>query len=130
MSSHLASDIEIEGDINCSTDLIFDGAIKGNINSKGSVVIGKNANCVGNVKAETAVVEGRIDGSGEFATCRLTPSSEISGSVATVSLQMEEGASLTGQCRVGKQAAQPAAGKPAASSAAPARSGAQQPAKS
>ncbi|MDF1752239.1 MAG: polymer-forming cytoskeletal protein [Verrucomicrobiales bacterium] len=106
MSSHLASDIEIEGDINCSTDLIFDGSIKGNINSKGSVVIGKNADVHGNVRAESAVVEGKIDGSGEFATCRLAPSSVISGSVTTVSLQMEEGASLSGQCKVGK-------GKPA-----------------
>ncbi|MDF1815377.1 MAG: polymer-forming cytoskeletal protein [Verrucomicrobiales bacterium] len=102
MSSHLSSDIEIEGDINCSTDLIFDGSIKGNIISKGSVVIGKNADVHGNVKAEKAVVEGKIDGSGDFATCRLTPSSVISGSVTTVSLQMEEGASLSGQCKVGK----------------------------
>lgn len=102
MSSHLASDIEIEGDINCSSDLIFDGSIKGNIDSKGSIVIGKNADVTGDVKAEKAVIEGKIDGSGQFTTCRLTPSSVISGSVATVSLQMEEGASLSGQCKVGK----------------------------
>ena len=105
MSSHLASDIEIEGDITCTSDLIFDGSIKGNINSKGSVVIGKNADVTGNVNAEKAVVEGKIDGSGEFATCRLTPTSVISGSVSTVSLQMEEGASLSGQCKVGKSKA-------------------------
>ena len=113
MSSHLAKDIEIQGDINCTADLIFDGAIKGNINSKGSVVIGQNAAITGNVKAEKAVVEGKIDGSGEFSTCRLTPSSVISGSVATTTLQMEEGASLSGQCRIGKQkAAAPAAAAP------------------
>ena len=106
MSSHLSSDIEIEGDLNCSTDLIFDGSIKGNIDSKGSVVIGKNADVTGNVKAEKAVIEGKIDGSGDFSICRLTPSSMISGSVSTVSLQMEEGASLSGQCKVGKSKGQ------------------------
>ena len=102
MSSHLSSDIQIDGDLNCSTDLIFDGSINGNINSNGSVVIGKNADVTGNVKAETAVVEGKIDGSGDFSTCRLAPTSVISGSVTTVSLQMEEGACLSGQCKVGK----------------------------
>ena len=102
VSSHLASDIEIDGDLNCSSDLIFDGSIKGNINSQGSVVIGKNADVTGNVIAQTAVVEGKIDGCGEFSTCKLSATSVILGSVTTASLQMEEGASLSGQCKVGK----------------------------
>lgn len=123
MSSQLAKDIEIEGDLNCTSDLIFDGSMKGNINSKGSVVIGKNAAITGNVRAERAVVEGTIDGSGEFATCRLTPSSNISGSVATATLQMEEGASLSGQCKIGKPlggAAAAAAPRTPAAAATPA----------
>ena len=41
-------------------------------------------------------------GNGDFNSCRLSPTSVISGSVNTVSLQMEEGASLEGQCKVGK----------------------------
>ena len=121
MSIQLAQDIEIEGDLNCTSDLVFDGEMKGNINSKGSVVIGQNADITGNVRAERAVVEGSIDGSGEFASCRLTPSSVISGSVATATLQMEEGASLSGQCKIGKP-------KGAAAAAAPSRAPAASPA--
>lgn len=102
VSSHLSSDIQIEGDLNCSTDLIFDGSIKGNITSKGSLTIGQNASVNGNLKAEKAVIEGRVVGNGDFNSCRLSPTSVISGSVNTVSLQMEEGASLEGQCKVGK----------------------------
>ena len=102
VSSHLSSDIQIEGDLNCSTDLIFDGSIKGNITSKGSLTIGQNASVNGNLKAEKAVIEGKIVGNGDFNSCRLSPTSVISGSVNTVSLQMEEGASLEGQCKVGK----------------------------
>lgn len=102
MSSHLSSDIQIEGDLNCSTDLIFDGAITGNITSKGGLTIGQNASVKGDLRAEQAVIEGKVVGNGDFKTCRLSPTSVISGSVSTVSLQMEEGASLEGQCKVGK----------------------------
>jgi len=102
VSSHLSSDIQIEGDLNCSTDLIFDGSIKGNITSKGSLTIGQNASVKGDLKAEKAVIEGKVVGNGDFNSCRLSPTSVISGSVNTVSLQMEEGASLEGQCKVGK----------------------------
>ena len=102
MSSHLSNDIEIEGDLNCSSDLIFDGSIQGNIVSQGSLTIGQNASVHGNLKAERAIIEGKVVGDGEFQSCRLSPTSVISGAVHTVSLQMEEGASLEGQCKVGK----------------------------
>lgn len=102
MSSHLSSDIEIEGDLICSTDLIFDGSINGNISSKGCLTIGENATVKGNLKAEKAIIEGKVNGDGDFTQCRLAPTSVITGSVSTVSLQMEEGASLAGQCKVGK----------------------------
>lgn len=105
MSSHLSSDIQIEGDLNCSTDLIFDGSIQGNINSKGSLTIGENASVKGDLKAVNAVIEGKVNGNGNFSSCRLSPTSVITGSVNTTSLQMEEGASLEGQCKVGKATA-------------------------
>ena len=104
MNSHLSNDIEIEGDLTCASDLIFDGVIKGNIISKGSLTIGQNATVNGDLKAERAVIEGNVNGNGTFSQCRLAPTSEISGSVTTVSLEMEEGASLAGQCKVGKKA--------------------------
>lgn len=102
VSSHLSNDIQIEGDLNCSTDLIFDGSIQGNITSKGSLTIGQNASVNGNLKAEKAIIEGKVVGNGEFNSCRLSPTSNISGAVQTISLQMEEGACLDGQCKVGK----------------------------
>lgn len=101
MSSHLSSDIHIEGDLNCSTDLVFEGSIKGNINSKGSLTIGQNASVSGDLKADKAIIAGKVAGNGNFNSCRLSPTSIITGSVSTVSLQMEEGASLEGQCKVG-----------------------------
>ncbi len=104
VSSHLSNDIQIEGDLTCASDLIFDGSIKGNITSKGSLTIGENAAVNGDLKAERAVIEGNVTGNGTFTQCRLAPTSEIEGSIATVSLEMEEGASLSGQCKVGKKA--------------------------
>jgi cytoskeletal protein CcmA (bactofilin family) len=102
VSSHLSNDIEIEGDLNSNSDLIFDGKIKGNITSKGALTVGQNAEVNGDLKADQCVIEGRVEGNGEFGNCRVMSTAEISGSVTTGGLQMEEGASLSGQCRVGK----------------------------
>jgi hypothetical protein len=95
VSSHLSSDIQIEGDLNCSTDLIFDGTIQGNITSKGSLTIGQNATVNGNLKAEKAVIEGKVVGNGDFNSCRLSPTSVISGAV-----QGGQGAGLIPRCPV------------------------------
>lgn len=102
MSSHLSNDIRIEGNLSSSSDLIFDGSIKGNIESKGSLTIGKNADVEGDLKADRAIIEGKVSGNGKFGHCRVASTAQISGSVTTASLQMEEGASLLGDCRVGK----------------------------
>jgi cytoskeletal protein CcmA (bactofilin family) len=105
VSSHLSNDIRIEGNLSSSSDLIFDGSIKGNIESKGSLTVGKNADVEGDLKADRAIIEGKVSGSGRFGHCRIASTAQISGSVITASLQMEEGASLLGDCRVGKGAA-------------------------
>lgn len=105
MSSHLSNDIRIEGNLISTSDLIFDGSIKGNIESKGSLTIGKNADVEGDLKAEQAVIEGKMNGNGNFGHLRITSTAQISGSVTTGKLQMEEGASLSGECRVGKKGA-------------------------
>ena len=102
MSSHLSNDIRIEGNLLCSSDLIFDGAIKGNIQSKGSLTVGKNADVEGDITADRAVIEGKVNGNGKFESCRVASSAQITGSLASVALEMEEGASLAGDCRVGK----------------------------
>ncbi|MCB1066345.1 MAG: polymer-forming cytoskeletal protein [Verrucomicrobiae bacterium] len=104
MSSHLSNDIRIEGNLSSTSDLIFDGSIKGNIEAKGTLTIGKNADVEGDLKADRVIIEGKVNGKGTFGHCRIAATAQISGSVATASLQMEEGASLSGDCRVGKSA--------------------------
>ncbi len=104
MSSHLSNDIRIEGNLSSSSDLIFDGSIKGNIQSKGTLTVGKNAEVEGDLKAEKGIIEGKVNGKVSFGHCHITPTAQISGSIATGSLQMDEGASVTGDCRVGKNA--------------------------
>ncbi len=102
LSSHLSNGIEIEGDLSSASDLVFDGTIKGNITSKGSLTVGENASVKGDLKAEKGIIEGKVSGNSHFSECRLSPTSVISGSINTTSLQMEEGASLEGQCKIGK----------------------------
>lgn len=102
MSSHLSNDIKITGDISSSTDLIFDGAIVGNITCKGSLTVGKNASVEGDIKAANGLIEGSVKGNGLFQRCRIATSAKVEGSLASQTVQMDEGASLLGECKMGK----------------------------
>ena len=102
VSSTLSNDIRIEGNLLCSSDLIFDGSIKGNIQSKGSLTVGKNADVEGDITADRVVIEGKVSGNGKFENCRVASTAQIFGSVTTLALEMEEGATLSGDCRVGQ----------------------------
>jgi len=102
VSSHLSSDIKITGDLTCSTDLIFDGSIVGNINCKGSLTVGKNATVEGDIKAANALIEGTVKGNGLFQRCRIAATAKVEGALASQTVQMDEGASLSGECKMGK----------------------------
>jgi hypothetical protein len=88
--------------LNCSTDLIFDGAITGNINSKGSLTIGQNASVKGDLKAEKAIIEGKVAGNWGFQLLPTFPHFCYLWVGQHGQPADEEGASLEGQCKVGK----------------------------
>ena len=70
MSSHLSNDVEIEGTLNCAEDLVFEGTMKGDIVSKGTVRLGTSADVQGKLTAETAHIEGSLDGAADLKKWR------------------------------------------------------------
>ena len=80
VSSHLSNDIRIEGNLISSSDLVFDGSIKGNIQSKGNLTVGKNADVDGDITADRVLIEGKVNGNGKFENCRIAASATITGS--------------------------------------------------
>jgi cytoskeletal protein CcmA (bactofilin family) len=53
---------EIIGDINSQGDLRLDGFLKGNLNIKGRIVIGKTGKVIGTITCKNAEINGNVEG--------------------------------------------------------------------
>ena len=101
MSSHLSNDVEIEGTLNCTEDLVFEGTMRGDIVSKGTVRLGTTADVQGKLSAETAHIEGSLDGAADLKKCRVISGASLKGQLKITDLHFEEGAALNGDCEFG-----------------------------
>ena len=62
ISSILGPEVEINGDVNVSGDLLIYGIINGDIMSKGEVISAKGSTVTGNICAQNASLSGTIKG--------------------------------------------------------------------
>ena len=83
---------EITGDIKSNGDIRIDGTLKGNLETKGKVVIGPTGKVKGEVYCKNSEVSGTVDGK--------ISSSNIIGEIITNKLSIEPGAKFTGSCKM------------------------------
>ena len=106
---------EIVGDINSQGDLRLDGFLKGNLNIKGKVVIGKTGKLVGTINCKNADISGNVEGK-IYATelLSLTETAVVKGDIVINKLNIQPGCKFTGTCSmdINVAAADPNAGKP------------------
>jgi cytoskeletal protein CcmA (bactofilin family) len=57
----------IEGEINSDADIRIDGRVRGNVTSKGKIVLGATGIIDGDIRSENAYLEGRVTGRVEVA---------------------------------------------------------------
>ena len=93
----------VEGDSETNGSLRIEGTIRGDVRAGKSVVIGKDGLIEGNLYTQDAVIAGRVVGA-VYAESHLTleATGEISGEVQAGQMQVENGAALQGQVRVGE----------------------------
>ena len=107
---------EIVGDVNSQGDLRLDGFLKGNLNIKGRVVVGKTGKVVGTITCKNAEINGWVEGKMLVSELlSLTESSNVKGDLMINKLNIQPGCKFTGTCSMdgganGQQ--QTIAGKP------------------
>ena len=90
---------EIIGDINSQGDLRLDGFLKGNLNIKGRVVIGKTGKLVGTINCKNAEVNGSVEGKIYVSELlSLTETSIVKGDIFINKLNIQPGCKFTGAC--------------------------------
>jgi cytoskeletal protein CcmA (bactofilin family) len=116
LTSLIAPNVEIRGDVVFSGGLRVDGRIHGNVRNEagkpGLLVLSEQGSVTGNVEVHDAVVNGSIHGDlavGHFL--ELQPRARVSGDISYRKLQMECGAAIDGRLRnLGELTASSAAG--------------------
>ncbi len=92
----------IEGNINSSENIRFDGILVGNLITKGKVFIGQSGKVTGEIRCKNCDVEGTVEGKMTIEELlSLRSMSRIYGEIKTSKLAIEPGAILTGKCDMG-----------------------------
>jgi cytoskeletal protein CcmA (bactofilin family) len=92
----------IEGSINSSENIRFDGNLIGNLNTKGKVFIGQSGTVSGEIRCKNCEVEGVVDGKVIVTELlSLRSMSKVYGEIKTGKLAIEPGATFTGKCDMG-----------------------------
>jgi cytoskeletal protein CcmA (bactofilin family) len=95
----VAKNTAIIGDITSEGDFRIDGALEGNIKTKGRVIIGAEGSVKGKIDAVNSDIEGKFSGDllvQETLTIKAT--ANISGDVVIGKLSVEPGATFNASC--------------------------------
>ena len=104
LGSILDPNIEINGDINVSANLIVYGKINGNIISTETINTAKDSIINGNLIAKEAIISGTLKGDLEVSgKVVLTQHSNLLGNLKASIIVIEEGAQFDGMCQMIKQ---------------------------
>jgi cytoskeletal protein CcmA (bactofilin family) len=97
----ISNGTDISGDIKSNGDIRIDGSLKGNLITKGKVVIGPTGKINGEIICKNSEVSGIIEGKITVSQLlNIKASSKIFGDIVTSKLAIEPGARFTGNCNM------------------------------
>lgn len=92
----------IKGDVISAGDIRIDGELKGNISTKGKLVVGPNGKITGEVDCSNVEVSGLIKGKvNATELLNMKSTSQIEGDIIAGKLSVEPGSLFSGTCTMG-----------------------------
>jgi cytoskeletal protein CcmA (bactofilin family) len=99
----ITEDTTIKGSVTTASSLTIAGAIEGDVNAGGEIVLLADAVIKGDVSGPNITVhgqvEGRVNASGRLL---ITNTGQVHGDIAVRSLHIDEGGTLQGECHMGE----------------------------
>jgi len=98
----ISTGTKITGEIVAEGDIRIDGYLKGNIKTKGRLVIGTSGSIEGEIICGSIEISGNFNGklsSAELLTLKAT--AVVTGEITTTRLSVEPGSLFTGTCQMG-----------------------------
>ena len=117
-ASILCSDVEITGSIKSQGALQIDGKVEGDVTA-GDITIGSSGEILGEVKAETLRVKGKIRGSIRARRVELETGASVEGDIFHAALIIQPDANFEGQVKREENPLKESAPKPAVAAPQP-----------
>jgi len=97
----LAAGTSVKGDIKAEEDFRIDGRLEGNIECSGKVIIGPQAEIIGNIQCQNTDLMGIITGNIMiYEVASLKASVRFTGEIIAKYIEIEPGASFNGTCKM------------------------------
>lgn len=101
VGSYVNGSTFFKGLIKSSRSVGIDGKFEGEIQSEADVVIGRDAEVRGNIKAETVIISGKLVGNVTCSMLEIQPTARVVGNLTPGQLLVAIGAIVRGQCFMG-----------------------------
>ena len=112
----IAQGTQLQGNMVTSSDCRIDGALRGNIESKAKIIIGRSGVVEGNIKCANIEIEGNVKAESLIVTelLALKATANVIGNIETGKIAIEPGAEFSGNCKMrnNRVAPQPSAPQP------------------
>lgn len=100
----IAAGTKIEGKITCTEDVRLDGTVVGEMTCDKKLVMGNTGTVDGQIKSVDSAIHGKVKGEIKSSgTLHLHESANIDGVIVARKMQVDSGASYSGECKVGDQ---------------------------
>ncbi len=103
ISTVIASEIEITGDIKGTNTIRIDGKVTGNILVESGIILGENAYVEGNLNSKTIIVYGTLKGNLTCDELQLRSTGKVEGDLNVKSLEVEIGGKYNGKVNMNGQ---------------------------
>lgn len=98
----IAQGTQMLGNMVTSSDCRIDGMLRGNIESKAKIIVGRTGVVEGNVRCSNIEVEGNIKAESLVVTelISLKATANLTGNIETSKIAIEPGAEFSGNCKM------------------------------
>lgn len=112
----IAQGTQLQGNMVTASDCRIDGAMRGNIESKAKIIVGRSGVVEGNIKCANIEIEGNVKAESLIVTelLALKATANLIGNIETGKIAIEPGAEFSGNCKMrnNRVAPQPNAPQP------------------
>ena len=98
----IAQGTQLQGNMVTASDCRIDGMLRGNVESKAKIIVGRTGIIEGNIKCANVEVEGTVRAESLVVTelIALKSTANITGNIETTKISIEPGAEFSGNCKM------------------------------